>query len=103
MGRFQYEYSTFKLALHGPLSVLGRSVVVHKFQDDLGLEGIIRGNTFTSYDSMTTEQLKWIVGTLGYEDVSQDRSSLLGKLKKESKTTGNASTRLAGTIIGLKK
>lgn len=101
-GQFFYRYSTFRLSLTGPLSVLGRSVVIHKFPDDLGLQGITMGSSFLPYEALTTDELKYITKTLGYHDIPHDRNSMLSKLKKESITTGNASTRIAGAIIGLK-
>jgi Cu-Zn family superoxide dismutase len=38
-GRFSYNYEDPLLRLRGPLSVVGRSVVVHVGEDDLGLGG----------------------------------------------------------------
>lgn len=103
-GNFYYEYCTSKLALMGKLSVLGRSVVIHQFPDDYGLEGIISNSqVFTPYVQMTNRELEDLCNKLGYKDIHMNRMSMLNKLLTESNTTGNASTRIAGAIIGLCK
>lgn len=99
-GRFYYEYCTFKIALRGQLSIVGRSVVIHKYPDDYGLQGIINDSSFIPYKQMSTEQLEDICKTLNY-DVPLNRPSMIRKLCQESVTTGNASTRIAGAVIGL--
>jgi len=101
-GRFYYEYVSNQLTLFpGPLCILGRSVVIHKFPDDLGLEGVLDEQYLYLYKDMTTEQLRKLNKTLGYPQAS--REEMLQKLVQESRTTGNASTRIGGAIIGLAK
>lgn len=105
LGQFVFTFETDKLSLfHNNRCILGRSVVIHKFIDDLGLQGILQDGNLVLYDEMPTEQLVQIYTTLGYP-VSErmDREGLLKKLKSESITTGNASTRIACAIIGITK
>lgn len=107
-GRFLFKFTTNKLSLfHNSKCILGRSVVIHKFPDDLGLQGLFDETVkeFVSYENMTTEQLVQIASILGYVKFSErvDRKSIIEKLNSESVTTGNASTRIACAIIGICK
>jgi Cu-Zn family superoxide dismutase len=101
-GKFVYEYVTDRISLFpGLSSVLGRSVVIHKFPDDLGLEGVLAEDGLYLYTDMTTEQLRRLSKTLGYPQFS--REEMVQRLRQESRTTGNASTRISGAIIALTK
>lgn len=98
-GNFIYFYKTNRLSLTGRNSIIGRSIVIHKFMDDLGLRGILDDNgTLTSYEFMSDSQLESICSTLGYSTTS--RQDMVSRLLDESITTGNASTRIACAIIG---
>lgn len=103
-GNFNGTYYSKVLSIFpNKFSIVGRSVVIHQFPDDCGTEGIfISKRTFVKYRDMTTEQLRSISSTLGYP-YYLDRSSLIKKLETESKTTGNASTRIACSIIAFCK
>jgi Cu-Zn family superoxide dismutase len=108
-GEFHQQFNTDKISLFlNQRNILGRSVVIHQFPDDLGLKGIIdvQGNLIL-YEHMTNEQLFRHAHRLGYtKDIptSQiNRKRILDKLIQESVTTGNASTRIACAIIALRK
>lgn len=53
-GSYEFIYKDPKLSLSGPLSIVGRSVVVHDGIDDLGLggnvESLVTGNAGTRLD-----------------------------------------------------
>ena len=98
-GKFIYCFKTNQLALYGNTNVIGRSVVIHKFTDDMGLYGRYEENgTFTYYEKMSEAELIKLSKMLGYPVKS--KSEMIEKLNKESVTTGNASTRIACGIIG---
>jgi Cu-Zn family superoxide dismutase len=93
-GRFVARFYTPRLSLQpqSPANVLGRSVVIHAYPDDLGdAEG---------YAQWTTAQLCQRAKQLGYVPVPRTRAALLHKFQSEAKTTGNAAKRLAGAVIG---
>ena len=71
-GKFYYAYKDFLLKLHGNIneSIIGRSVVIHDGQDDLGQGGKINGKVVNK------------------------------RVHAESLRTGNASSRMACAIIG---
>jgi Cu-Zn family superoxide dismutase len=98
-GEFVFQYQTHRLSLFGRNNIIGRSIVIHKFEDDMGLMGRIQSNgTLVTYESMSTKELEKITQTLGYPLGS--RMDMLARLLRESSTTGNASTRIACAIIG---
>lgn len=98
-GKFIYCFKTNQLALYGNLNVIGRSVVIHKFVDDLGLSGKYDDQgVFTYYEKMSEDELVKLSKILGYP--TKSRNEMIEKLNKESVTTGNASTRIACGIIG---
>lgn len=108
-GTFNYTWETNKLSLNGNdiSCILGRSIVIHKFPDDLGLRGQYIGNNFEIfklYKDMNISELKMIYQKLGYHlgnNKKMTRESILEKLENESMTTGNASTRISYGIIGI--
>ena len=92
-GRFVGTFHTPLLSLRpqSPHGVVGRSVVIHAFPDDLGDAAM--------YTRWTTTQLRQRARALGYAH-SGSRATLLHKFQSEAQTTGNAATRLAGAVIG---
>lgn len=105
-GKFIATFTTRKLSIftNSELSIIGRSVVIHKFPDDYGLQGQVLNNNFILYKDMSSEQLRYICNRLNYKfDKRPDRFEMITKLINESLTTGNASTRIACSIIGFRK
>lgn len=100
-GNFTYCYKTRNLSLDGINNVIGRSIVIHKFMDDLGLMGRYNDQgVFTLYEKMSENELRTLYKTLGYSPDLKDIESILHRFKTESTITGNASTRIACAIIG---
>lgn len=98
-GTFIYCFKTHQLALQGYANIIGRSVVIHQFTDDLGLSGRYdEKGVFTRYEEMSESELVKLCKTLGYP--TKSKNEMIEKLNKESITTGNASTRIACSIIG---
>ena len=105
-GEFKYIWETDKLSINGNdiSCILGRSVVIHKFEDDLGLKGKIVNNIFKLYKDMSLNELKIIYKTLYHDNEPKlTKNMMLERLERESVTTGNASTRIAYGIIGISK
>lgn len=105
-GDFNYIWETNKLSLNGNdiSCILGRSVVIHKFPDDLGLKGQYIGKVFKLYRDMNFNELKTIYQKLGYHlgnNKKMTSESMIEKLENESITTGNASTRISYGIVGI--
>jgi Cu-Zn family superoxide dismutase len=103
-GQFISAFQTTKLSLFpNARCILGRSIVIHKFPDDLGLGGLFeeKSQQFVLYRDMSDDQLFQIVQNLGYFSSPTDRRKMLQKLESESVSTGNASTRIACAIIGV--
>lgn len=101
-GLFRYTYFTRELSLFpSKANILGRSVVVHQFPDDYGLGGVVHNNQLIPYQDLSTDYLHKICQTLGYPQ--KTRSDMIRKLRSESETTGNASTRIDGAIIAVAK
>lgn len=103
-GKVNITYITNKLSIFptSKLSIIGRSVVIHQFPDDYGLEGQKIGNEFILYKDMNFEELSFLCDTLGYKE-QKTTQQMKNKLIDESRTTGNASTRIACSIIGFMK
>ena len=73
-GKVSYRFTDDMLTLYGQNSILGRTVVIHEKEDDLGLGGL------------------------------DDHGTVINrKVHKESLKTGNAGGRMACAIIGLAK
>lgn len=99
-GEFQYVYSTSKLSLYyNDLCILGRSIVIHAFPDDYGAEGLFIEHMFIPYKDMSIQDLAYLSVKLGYP--RRTRQEMVDKLIQESRTTGNASTRIDCGIIAL--
>lgn len=103
-GRFVHTFHSPLLSLCAweQSCIVGRSVVIHQFRDDLGSGGLIQASDglWIAYAEMSTELLRQLSTDLGYP-AGGSRKALLDKLQKESITTGNASTRIACAVIGL--
>lgn len=107
-GNFYSKYTTYSISLYNSAgttdnSVIGRSIVIHKFPDDYGLMGIIvdsDNKKFTYYRDLNDDKLFELCDKLGYT-IKKNRKDAIKKLEIESKTTGNASTRIACGIIGI--
>lgn len=102
-GTLNILYSTNKLSIYpSNKCIIGRSVVIHKFSDDYGLEGQKIGNKFVLYKDMNEDELSYICDVLGYTEVNTI-DEMKQKLITESRTTGNASTRIGCAIVGISK
>lgn len=102
-GKFEHVYLTNALSLFpGSKCIIGRSIVIHAFPDDYGEEGMYLDDEFYFYDEIDdTRELERISERLGYPITS--REGMVEKLIQESRTTGNASTRIDCGVIGLSK
>jgi len=81
----EFVLNDSQIPLSGPNSILGRAVVVHELEDDLGL-----GNY--SEPGVQGKKLK--------EEKKRAKEELEYLLHKTSKTTGNAGGRIGCGIIG---
>lgn len=107
-GKFIHVFVTDKVSLmhQDPHCILGRSFVIHKFMDDLGLLGSIDPDSkhISYYRDMSSKELVSLCKLLGYSDVlHRSREEMIQKLETESKTTGNAATRIAFALIGIQE
>ena len=84
------------------LNILGRSIVIHRFSDDYGLQGMFFKNEFISYKTMTYAMLKKLALERNYYTTSTlpTHAELIQKMETESMTTGNAGQRTACAVIG---
>ena len=102
-GEFHYTFTTNEISLFDDVkNIVGRSIVIHQFRDDLGLMGLYNENRqFFHYREMNISELKKLCISRGYTCSSMNE--MIQKLELESKTTGNAAKRIACGIIGLSK
>ena len=105
-GKINLQFSTKKLSIfpHSKVSIIGRSVVIHQFPDDYGLKGRKISEEFVLYRNMNFQQLLGICNQLGYTNQLPKPISMkecIDKLETESEETGNASTRIACSIVGI--
>jgi len=107
------EFDDTSITLCGDHSILGRSVVIHGFPDDLGTQGEPlhydnnpRGRSLevVLYRDMSDNDLRRILRTRKLTEdpliVNGTRAGMIRFLEKNSLSTGNAGGRMACGIIG---
>ena len=100
-GKFSYDYIDTSISLNprSNKSIRGRSLVIHKYPDDLGRKGILRDNQLVLYRDMTDTELKRICSDLNYKNL-KTKQERVEKLETESLKTGNAGSRIScGNIL----
>lgn len=95
-GHVRLTYSDHRISLFpGKYCIIGRSVVVHEYPDDLG--------NYSIYDQYTFRDLKTFAKQRGYMKKNKKwiHSELLSYVKEQSLQTGNAGGRMTCAIIGV--
>ena len=101
-GNFDYQFNTNELSLYDDIkNIIGRSVVIHQFEDDLGQMGVIQWNKLISYKHMTSSQLRKLCISRDYH--CKDLGEMITRLQDESLITGNSGSQIAYGIIVLCK
>ena len=100
-GNFIYDYVTEQISIFPveKTSVIGRSVVIHSFTDDLGKQGREIQGSFQLYKDMTERLLRSFLRDAGEKFTT--RENAVSYLNKMSKQTGNAGGRMAYGLIGI--
>lgn len=95
-GNFQYDYidSSISVSPRSRKCILGRSLVIHGYPDDLGRKGQEIRNQFVFYKDMKDSELIKLCSKLNYKNV-KTREERIQKLEEESLKTGNAGVRIA--------
>lgn len=96
----RYGRATFETPLLGldVEDIYGRSVVIHKFADDLG----VVGELIRDYPLLSDEDLGTLCRERGYKNTNT-RAKRIQKLVQESMSNGNAGERITCAIIGRRK
>jgi Cu-Zn family superoxide dismutase len=104
LGCVQLNYVTPHLSILYSSSkcIVGRSVVIHYYQDDLGQKGSFVDGNLVPYSSMTLKELQEYSAQRKYPK-NKNKKQLISKLEEESLKTGNAGGRMACAIIGIMK
>ena len=95
-GRVRITYTDHRISLFpGTYCIIGRSVVIHEYPDDLGNSSI--------YDHYSFQKLKKFATQRGYMKNKKQwtHSELLSYIKEQSLQTGNAGGRMTCAIIGV--
>lgn len=103
-GNYQNIFETKDLSLvnGNKKNILGRSVVIHGFQDDYGKQGRINGEgVLIPYREMSDDDIEYFTKMSGYKVSSRETN--IQQLEKGSLQTGNAGSRVAYAIIALAK
>lgn len=103
-GNYNSTFVTKELSLQNgnPHNILGRSVVIHAFQDDYGKKGREDSEgKFVPYKKMSDYEIQYYTKMSGYKQGT--RQEMVSTLEKGSLETGNAGSRVAYAIIALSK
>jgi Cu-Zn family superoxide dismutase len=100
-GNFFYDFLTDEISIFTTekTSVIGRSVVIHSFTDDLGKQGRLIKNEFKLYKDMNEKELRYYMRAAN--EKFTNREDAIQYLNKMSKKTGNAGGRMACGVIGI--
>lgn len=91
-GNFDFEYIETSFSVG---DIVGRSVVIHQFMDDLGLQSMYN----IPYSTMEDSILRMLCRDRGYTNL-KNKKERIQKLERESLMTGNAGSRLTCAVIG---
>lgn len=95
-GNFEYVYidPAISVDVRSKKCIIGRSLVIHGFPDDLGKKGRWINGNLLPYRNMNDSQLIDICKDLQYKNL-RTREQRISKLEEESLKTGNAGKRIA--------
>lgn len=103
-GNYESIFTTKELSLQNGNSrnIIGRSVVIHAFQDDYGKKGRNdKEGNWIPYKKMSDYEIQYYTKMSGYKQGT--RKEMVSQLEKGSLITGNAGGRVAYAIIALSK
>lgn len=91
-GVFEFQYIDKSISVS---EMIGRSIVIHRFMDDLGLKGMFN----IPYHAMRDHTLWMLCKQRNYTNV-RTKKERIAKLEAESLITGNAGSRIVCAVIG---